>query len=38
MKKPKAISNYLLMGGPTLYGMARTRVAAKRLLSLRAPH
>lgn len=34
--KARHLMNYMLMGGPTLYGMDRTRAFAKRLLSLRA--
>lgn len=36
-RKARHLMNYLLMGGPTLYGMSGTRALAKRLLSLRAP-
>jgi MoaA/NifB/PqqE/SkfB family radical SAM enzyme len=32
--RARHLMNYLLMGGPTLYGMPRTRSLAKRLLSL----
>ena len=35
--RARHLLNYLLMGGPTLQGMWRTRALAKRLLSLRAP-
>jgi MoaA/NifB/PqqE/SkfB family radical SAM enzyme len=35
--RARHLMNYMLMGGPTLYGMGRTRAAAKKLLSLRAP-
>jgi MoaA/NifB/PqqE/SkfB family radical SAM enzyme len=35
--RARHLMNYMLMGGPTLYGMDRTRAVAKKLLSLRAP-
>ena len=35
--RARHLMNYMLMGGPTLYGMSGTRALAKRLLSLRAP-
>jgi MoaA/NifB/PqqE/SkfB family radical SAM enzyme len=35
--RARHLLNYLLMGGPTLQGMGRTRTLAKRLMSLRAP-
>jgi MoaA/NifB/PqqE/SkfB family radical SAM enzyme len=35
--RARHLVNYVLMGGPTLHGMWRTRAIAKKLLSLRAP-
>jgi hypothetical protein len=35
--RARHLVNYMLMGGPTLHGMGRTRAIAKKLLSLRAP-
>jgi MoaA/NifB/PqqE/SkfB family radical SAM enzyme len=35
--RARHLMNYMLMGGPTLYGMNRTRAVAKKLLSPRAP-
>ena len=35
--RARHLMNYMLMGGPALYGMDRTRTLAKRVLSLRAP-
>src|SRR5262245_51775827 len=35
--RARHLMNYILMGGPALYGMRRTRAIAKTLLSLRAP-
>ena len=35
--RSRHLMNYLLMGGPMLYRMGRTRAVAKKLLSLRAP-
>lgn len=35
--RARHLVNYVLMGGPTLHGMGRTRAIAKKVLSLRAP-
>lgn len=35
--RARHLMNYMLMGGPTLQGMWRTRSLAKRLMSLRVP-